>query len=933
MRKTIKIKIISAALTLAAAVSLFTSLDPSAYADSGHDAVQTVRVGFYALDGYHDMTPDGRLSGYGYDFLQMVSRYTDLNFEYVGYDRSFSDMQDMLSDGEIDLLSPAAKTDGREAKFLYSNEPIGSSTVKLNVRLGDDRFTGSNFADYSGMTIGLLGSDSRNVDLDRFARANGFTYRVKYYSDSESLAYALQDGRVDALATSSLRKISDEKTVNEFSSENFFAITTQDNAALMDKINYAVSQMDLYEGDWRYNLKEKYYSSRIDTLVLTPSEKEAVSEYTSGNKVLSVAVNPANKPYSFFQDGRMQGILPDIFDEIMQKTGMNYKYIATMNASKYRDIAQSGEADIILDAVTDVSTLEKRGYLTTNSVMTMNVARLTHTNFTGEVKKAGFVDWLDLSDEINLEDTEIVYYKTLSALADAVRNAEIDAGYTYLYSAQTLLNSNGQGKLVCTTLPEKNYDVRIAVNRSLDHELCSAINKGLETMDELRRYEILSRYLEYSAMDTQFDSWLSMHPQAIAFISALGMLVLGVIIFLLLRARNERSHRMEMAEISAEAQAANRAKTVFLFNMSHDIRTPMNAITGYTAMAKRHIDNTAEVKDYLDKIDISGRQLLSLVNQVLEMARIEAGTVSLNAEHADIIERTYAMHTMAGADAKIKNIDYSVVIREIRHKDVLTDVSQMNRIFTNIVSNAVKYTPEGGKVTYTVEEKPCDKEGYGLYVISVEDNGIGMSEEFLKHIYDSFSRERNSTTSGIQGTGLGMSIVRDLVHLMDGTIDIKSKQGKGTTVTVSVPLKWDDTPCAQDKSNQDLSLSIEGKRLLLVEDNEMNREIAKDILEESGAEITEAENGAIALEKINKERAGYFDAVLMDIQMPVMNGYEATKAIRELEDKAKASIPVIAVSANAFDEDRRASLDAGMNDHIAKPIDVDQLKETLAKYL
>ena len=394
-----------------------------------------------------------------------------------------------------------------------------------------------------------------------------------------------------------------------------------------------------------------------------------------------------------------------------------------------------------------------------------------------------------------------------------------------------------------------------------------------------------------------------------------------------------------LKEALVMAQSANRAKTAFLTNMSHDIRTPMNAITGYTALAKKHVQDPEYVSDYLHKIEISSQQLLSLVNQVLEMSRIESGKVVLSEEPADVIGKAYDMRTLSGTDIENKNLTYNVNIKNVPHRHVLADGSRMNQVMLNIIGNAIKYTPEGGRIDYTVEELPSDRDGYGLYAFTVADTGIGMSEEFQKHLFEEFARENSSTVSHIQGTGLGMPIVKRLVDLMGGEITVKSKLGEGTTITVTVPMKLDEgAETRYDDRTDYFSVQFKGKRILLVEDNEMNREIARHILEDAGFVVDTAVDGDIAVdmvkksvERMNGEDTDY-DAVLMDIQMPRMNGYDATRLIRKTPPMSK-HLPIIAVSANAFEEDRQKSLEAGMDDHVAKPIDIGELKRVLARYI
>ena len=404
------------------------------------------------------------------------------------------------------------------------------------------------------------------------------------------------------------------------------------------------------------------------------------------------------------------------------------------------------------------------------------------------------------------------------------------------------------------------------------------------------------------------------------------------------RIRKEAEYKRKIEEALALAENANRAKTNFLNAMSHDIRTPMNAILGYTAIAKKNA-MSAQVRESLDKIDISGQQLLNLINQILEMSRIESGTVELAENRSDLIERANAGLIVFGAEAERKGLKFTATVGELAHRYVITDDTRMSQIMTNIVGNAIKYTPEGGSISYYIDELPCDREGYGLYRFTVKDTGIGMAEEYLEHIFDEFSRERTSTVSQIQGTGLGMAIVKRLVDLMDGSIEVKSKLDEGTSIIITVPMKIDETQNEPEiEVQQGKAIDFSGKRILLVEDNEMNREIALDILEDDGFIVDTAEDGDIAVEMVrqNIEKLGghecEYDAILMDIQMPRMNGFEATKAIRELPP-SDMHIPIIAVSANAFEEDRQKSLASGMDDHVSKPIDVQKLKETLTKYL
>ena len=390
----------------------------------------------------------------------------------------------------------------------------------------------------------------------------------------------------------------------------------------------------------------------------------------------------------------------------------------------------------------------------------------------------------------------------------------------------------------------------------------------------------------------------------------------------------------EKLRIEAEkAENANKAKTNFLNNMSHDIRTPMNVILGYNQLMKEGLTDP-KLLDYQKKIELSGKLLLSIINNVLDMARIESGKMEIdeNVERmGDILEEVDSVFASA---AKEKNIQIKSEMH-VTHRKVVCDGTKIREILSNLVSNALKYTPDGGTVTIKVQELPGDKEGYVKIKTEVADTGIGMSKDYIPLMFDSFSRERNTTIGKVSGTGLGMSIVKRMIDMMGGTIEVESEPGKGSCFTVILQHRIADEICEEKKSNlkQDVSEKIlKGKRILLAEDNDLNAEITMTVLEKEGLLIDRVWDGVQCVDQIDQMPAGTYDLILMDIQMPKMDGYQATKQIRQFADKEKAGIPIIAMTANAFQEDVQASLDAGMNAHIAKPVDTQILKETITRY-
>lgn len=396
----------------------------------------------------------------------------------------------------------------------------------------------------------------------------------------------------------------------------------------------------------------------------------------------------------------------------------------------------------------------------------------------------------------------------------------------------------------------------------------------------------------------------------------------------------DRIQQEELEKTAEAAEAANRAKSTFLFNMSHDIRTPMNAIIGYAELAGKHLSDSDKLNEYIKNIQVCGKKMLSIIDNVLELARIENNKAVLEESITKADDSLDSCVIMFQNSIKEKHQEL-IVDKEIQYPYLYMDNAYVSEIILNILSNAIKYTGEGGKICCSLKQKPYEKEGWCLLEISVADNGIGISEDFQQHIFESFSRERTSTASGIEGTGLGMGIVKKLVDLMKGTIEVESKLGEGSTFTVSIPCLIAKQEEISEKRliKQEDKKSLAGKRILLAEDNDINAEIAMELLKEEGLILERAENGVICVEKLEKAPEGYYDLILMDVQMPDMNGYDATRKIRRLDDPEKAKIPIIAMTANTFSKDRKMALSSGMDDYVSKPVDMNLLVPLLEKYL
>ena len=504
------------------------------------------------------------------------------------------------------------------------------------------------------------------------------------------------------------------------------------------------------------------------------------------------------------------------------------------------------------------------------------------------------------------------------------------------------------GSVLLDELGDKSAEPRFSVGQSFMcfdvnpeyPELAEKINNAIEELKKDGELaELREKWLTTFIHDYSVREIIEKYP-----LLMLGFLLIIIIVFagltysirknLLIREdeiRAELEYRKSLEQYQKELEAANKSKTDFLFNMSHDIRTPMNAIIGFTNLAKKHVDDKEKTEDYLDKIEFSGRHLLNLINDVLDMSRVEAGKIKSELKAVNIIEVAESLITVYRESAAERNIKLSYINSGVRDANVFADELHINQILMNVLGNAIKYTMPGGSVVLTVDQGESDNPEYGRYLFTVEDTGIGMSEKFAEKIFESFSREETATVSNIQGTGLGMSIVKRLVDFLDGTIEIKSQQGKGTKVVLGFSLKPAGESALKAVSSESGSIDLSGRKVLLAEDNDLNREICVEILGDEGMSVETVVNGLEAVDAVRNKGTDYYDIVLMDIQMPFKNGYEATEEIRKLPGAEK--LVIVALSANAFEEDRKKSLEAGMDDHVAKPINIQVLKGTLAKYL
>ncbi len=702
------------------------------------------------------------------------------------------------------------------------------------------------------------------------------------------------------------------------------------------------------------------YMNFFDVFKAPP--KVEIQAQNNFDKTLHVVTDIDYEPYSYIdENGNYQGLDVEMMNEIANRMHMNLdlKLKDWIIANK---MFEDGDADIIMNVESDLigndskfiaslPTTEKQ-YVVYGKSSISTVAELYGRRVAALHKMSG----------LGLDD-EITYISSYQRIFEELKKGEYEFAICPIQVGQTLLERNGIDDVFPSYAVQHVYGV-LAMHPQ-DTMLRVKVNAALIQMQqegrlaELDRKWITQRYENMTLVEM-----IENRPWIVAANAAAFCILMMLITYIFLQNRNSKIQRsytrrlqenletinnqqeelkkqqVELIAAKNRAEESSKAKSQFLSNMSHDIRTPMNAIVGYVNLAQRKNTTLDEVHDFLKKIESSSQHLLALINDVLEMSRIESGKMELELIDTNLKNTLDEVRDMFATQMQGKDINFVVDTSGVKNSYVLCDKNRLNRVLLNLLSNAYKFTPKGGKITVTLtqlnevpKDKPIDENSVGEYELRVKDSGIGMTPEFAAKVFEAFEREKTSTVSGIQGTGLGMAITKSIVDLMGGDIKVITAPNKGTEFVISVNFKITETPIEETAEEQDESqeYDFEGMRLLLVDDLEVNREIAVMILEMAGFVVDTAENGKDAFEKVAASKAGYYEAVLMDIQMPVMNGYEASRAIRNLDDKELAAVPIIAMTANAFSEDVQAAKDAGMNDHIAKPIDVPSMMKTLKK--
>ena len=906
--------------------------------------VKVVRVGSFE-DTFNYVNEKGARKGYGYELLQTLSGYTGWQFEYVTCD--WSDCFEKLENGEIDIMGAISYTEDRAEKMLFSDEPMGEEKYYLYADLSRADISASDYKTLNGKKVGVLMGTEPEVMLTEWEEKYGLETEHVNISNNEDVKQKLANHEIDCFVSleESFWAERGISTITRVGESGIYYAINKNRPDIKEELDDAMRALDEAVPFYTADLYKRYFSMDY-TPILTGEEKAWLRKHGA----IRMGFLASDSGVSTFDPatGEFTGVITDYIQfaaDCLGNQELEFQLVGYDSKEAELDALKSGEIDMIFHCDQNPNLAEEYHFACTNTTWTSNLMAVTnkqHFNENNVNRIAVPQNKLSLKKYLAFyyPQWEIVDCDTQEDAAKLVKDGQADCFVTGI-SSENKYSKKYSFYSVPLVNPVRSCFAVNSGNRSL----LSILNKTIKAMPVNMLAGALAMY-KSSARKVTLSDFIKDNFFKVMLISSIAVAVVLLTILMLLQkarkaeaaARKAASDTQELnakLQVAVEkAESANHAKSTFLFNMSHDIRTPMNAIIGYADLASRHLDAPAKLEKYMENIQVCGQNLLMLLNNVLDLARIENDKTEMEYSVSDIEKdfRNCVAMFRNQADSKGQTL---TVTTQLQYPYIYADIPHLTEICTNLVSNAVKYTGAGGTIRCNVTQKPGKKEDWCDTVITVADNGIGMSQEFQKHIFEPFERERTSTVSKVEGSGIGMGIVKKLVGLMGGTVEVESRIGVGSTFTVTIPCRIasEDETQAKRETNPSDQKCLCGTRILLTEDNDLNAEIATELLQEEGCTVDRAKDGVECVDMLEKAANGTYQLILMDIQMPVMNGYDAARKIRGLDDPQKANIPIIAMTANAFTEDRQVALDAGMNDHIAKPINMNVLVPTLRKYL
>ena len=903
-----------------------------------------IRVGSFE-DTFNYCNEKGARKGYGYELLETLSGYTGWQFEYVTCD--WSDCFEKLENGEIDIMGGISYTEDRAEEMLFSDEPMGEEKYYLYADLSRADISASDFKTLDGKKIGVVMGTEPEVMLTEWEEKHGIKTQHVNISNNEDVKQKLANHEIDCFVSleESYWAELGISTITRVGKSSIYYVLNKDCPDLKEELDNAMHALDEEAPFYTADLCKKYFSLDYKP-ILTGEEKAWLKEHGA----IRMGFLTSDSGVSTYDPatGEITGTITDYIQfaaDCLGNQELEFQLVGYDDKEAELNALKSGEIDMIFHFDQSPNLAEEYRLARTNTTWTANMMVVTNKQLfiENQVNRVAVPqNKISLTRYIAFyyPQWEIVDCDTQEDAIKLVKDGQADCFVTGVSSEEKYSKNHG-----FYSVPLPNPANSCFAVKSGNRSLLSILNKTIKAMPANMLTSSLAMH-KSSARKVTLSDFIKDNFFMVLLVSSIAVAaVLLTILKLLQKARKAEAAAKKAAndtqELNAKlqvavekAESANRAKSTFLFNMSHDIRTPMNAIIGYADLASRHSDDPAKLKNYMENIQVCGQNLLMLLNNVLDLARIENDKTEMEYSVSDVDKdfRNCIAMFRNQADSKGQTL---TVTTHLLHPYVYVDIPHLTEVCTNLVSNAVKYTGAGGTIRCDVTQKPGKKEGWCNMVITVADNGIGMSQEFQKHIFEPFERERTSTVSKVEGSGIGMGIVKKLVGLMGGTVAVESKIGVGSKFTVTIPCRIasEDETQAKRETNPSDQKCLCGTRILLTEDNDLNAEIATELLQEEGCTVDRAKDGVECVDMLEKAANGTYQLILMDIQMPVMNGYDAARKIRRLDDPQKANIPIIAMTANAFTEDRQVALDAGINDHIAKPINMNVLVPTLRKYL
>ena len=906
--------------------------------------IKIIRVGSFE-DTFNYCNEKGARKGYGYELLETLSGYTGWQFEYVTCD--WSDCFEKLKNGEIDIMGDISYTEDRAEEMLFSDEPMGEEKYYLYADLSRTDISASDYKTLNGKKIGVLMGTEPEVMLTEWEEKHGIKTQHVNISNNEDVKQKLANHEIDCFVSleESFWAELGISTITRVGKSGIYYALNKDRPDLKEELDNAMRALDEAAPFYTADLYKRYFS--LDYIPILTGEEKA---WLKGHGVIRMGFLTSDRGVSTYDPatGEITGTITDYIQfaaDCLGNQELEFQLVGYDDKEAELNALKSGEIDMIFHFDQSPNLAEEYRVARTNTTWTANMMVVTNKQlFTeNQVNRVAVPqNKISLTRYIAFyyPQWEIVDCDTQEDAIKLVKDGQADCFITGVSSEAKYSKNYG-----FYSVPLPNPANSCFAVKSGNRSLLSILNKTIKAMPANMLTSSLAMY-KSSSRKVTLSEFIKDNFFMVLLVSSIAVAAILLTILKLLRkarkaeaaarkAANDTQKLNAKLQIAVEnAESANHAKSTFLFNMSHDIRTPMNAIIGYADLASRHSDDPAKLKNYMENIQVCGQNLLMLLNNVLDLARIENDKTEMEYSVSDVDKdfRNCIAMFRNQADSKGQTL---MVTTQLLHPYIYADIPHLTEVCTNLVSNAVKYTGAGGTIRCDVTQKPGEKESWCNMVITVADNGIGMSQEFQKHIFEPFERERTSTVSKVEGSGIGMGIVKKLVGLMGGTVAVESKIGVGSKFTVTIPCRIasEDETQAKRETNPSDQKCLCGTRILLTEDNDLNAEIATELLQEEGCTVDRAKDGVECVDMLEKAANGTYQLILMDIQMPVMNGYDAARKIRGLDDPQKAGIPIIAMTANAFTEDRQVALDAGMNDHIAKPINMNVLVPTIQKYL